>query len=75
VAISTTLGGLLGISLVTLLLQVSTVAWSLAGAAAGEVASLVYIWATALRILRDAPVAATPGRPASYAPRMPEWHV
>jgi O-antigen/teichoic acid export membrane protein len=75
VAISTTLGGFLGISLVTLLLQVSTVAWSLAGAAAGEAASLVYIWITALRILRDAPVAAAPARPASYAPRMPEWHV
>jgi hypothetical protein len=51
VAISTIIGGLVGMVLVTLLIAVSTVAWSLAGAAAGEAVALAYIWVAALRVL------------------------
>lgn len=78
IAVSTTIGGALGIGLVALILEVATVAWSLAGAAAGEAASLVCIWVAAVRILRGPSwVAGAVGAPrrTGYRPRTPEWHV
>jgi O-antigen/teichoic acid export membrane protein len=69
VAIATTTGGALGIALVAVILSQASVAWSLAGATAGEVASLVCLWFAALRVLRQAraspptPLAATSGLP------------
>jgi O-antigen/teichoic acid export membrane protein len=75
VAISTTIGGIVGISLVTLLLEVSSVAWSLAGAAAGEAAALVYIWIAAVRILKSPrPIAGRAGGHEPRAPAVSEWH-
>jgi O-antigen/teichoic acid export membrane protein len=64
VAISTIIGGLVGMALVTLLIAVSTVAWSLAGAAAGEAVALAYIWVAALRVLGRQ----QPSRRAGIAP-------
>jgi O-antigen/teichoic acid export membrane protein len=58
VAISTITGGLVGLASIVLLLVFSTVAWSLAGAAAGEAAALTYICVAALRVLsRSRPTA------------------
>jgi O-antigen/teichoic acid export membrane protein len=60
VAISTITGGLVGMASVVLLIAFSTVAWSLAGAAAGEAAALAYICVAALRVLsRSRPTAPT----------------
>jgi O-antigen/teichoic acid export membrane protein len=76
VAISTIIGGTLGIALVALVLSLGSVAWSLAGAAAGEAASLVYIWTAAARMLRalpQQPVGAPKLRRANYG--IPEWHL
>ena len=76
VAISTIIGGTLGIALVALVLSLGSVAWSLAGAAAGEAASLVYIRTAAVRVPR-----ALPQQPDD-APKLrradhgiPEWHL
>src|SRR5262249_57124449 len=65
VAISTITGGLVGLASIALLLALSTVAWSLAGAAAGEAAPLAYIWVAAFRVLRRS----RPTAPAGVAPR------
>jgi O-antigen/teichoic acid export membrane protein len=51
VAISTITGGLVGMASIVLLIAFSTVAWSLAGAAAGEAVALTYICVAALRVL------------------------
>lgn len=82
VAISTIIGGLVGMALVTLLIAVSTVAWSLAGAAAGEAAALAYIWVAALRVLgrqqpsRRAGIApARAGAPGGGATPLAELHL
>jgi len=78
IAVSTSIGGILGIGLVALILEVGTVAWSLAGAAAGEAASLVCICVAAVRILtRRAPATGASGAPcqAVWRPRTREWHL
>jgi hypothetical protein len=69
-------------ALVTLLIAVSTVAWSLAGAAAGEAVALAYIWVAALRVLgqrQPSPRAAiAPGRagvPGGGATPLAELHL
>jgi len=54
VAISTITGGLVGMVSIVLLIVFSTVAWSLAGAAAGEAAALIYLCIEALRVLSRA---------------------
>jgi O-antigen/teichoic acid export membrane protein len=69
-AVSAIVGGIVGMSLVTFLLMVSTVAWSLVGAVAGETAALIAIGVTAWRILRAPRPAQASG---SYASRTPEW--
>jgi len=51
VAISTITGGLVGMASIILLIAFSTVAWSLAGAAAGEAAALTCICVAALHVL------------------------
>jgi O-antigen/teichoic acid export membrane protein len=58
VAVATAVGGIVGISLVALLLEVSSPAWSLAGAATGEAAALMLLWPAALSSLRPGRCAA-----------------
>ena len=53
VAIATTLGGIVGLGTVSVLLETTSVAWSLAGVAAGEAACGIYLWVAACRILRQ----------------------
>jgi O-antigen/teichoic acid export membrane protein len=53
VALATTLGGIVGLCTVSLLLYVTSVAWSLAGVVAGEMACGVYLWIAAQGILRQ----------------------
>jgi O-antigen/teichoic acid export membrane protein len=53
VALATTLGGIVGLCATSLLLHVSTVAWSLAGVVAGEMACGIYLWISAQGILRQ----------------------
>jgi O-antigen/teichoic acid export membrane protein len=65
VAISTITGGLVGMASIVLLIAFSTVAWSLAGAAAGEAAALTYICVAALRVLSRS----RPAAPAGIARR------
>lgn len=52
VALATTCGALVGLCAVSALLYTTSVAWSLAGLLAGEVACGIYLWIAALRILR-----------------------
>jgi O-antigen/teichoic acid export membrane protein len=60
IAISTIAGGLVGMASIILLIAFSPVAWSLAGAAAGEAVALTYICVAALRVLvRSRPTAPT----------------
>ncbi len=54
-ALATMFGGIVGLGAVLTLLLVSTVAWSLAGVAAGEAVCWVYLWVAALRVLMSAP--------------------
>ena len=53
VALATTFGGLVGLCTVSILLNVTTVAWSLAGVVAGEAVCGIYLWIAARRILRQ----------------------
>ena len=53
VAVATTFGAVIGLTSVSVLLAVSSVAWSLAGFVAGEAACGIYLWISALRILRE----------------------
>lgn len=52
VALATTFGGLVGLVSVSILLAVTSVAWSLAGVVAGEAVCWVYLWIAAQRVLR-----------------------
>jgi O-antigen/teichoic acid export membrane protein len=52
VALATTCGALVGLGTVSVLLSVTSVAWSLAGVVAGEAVCALYLWVAALRILR-----------------------
>jgi O-antigen/teichoic acid export membrane protein len=53
VALATTFGAIVGLTSVSILLAVTSVAWSLAGFIAGEAVCGVYLWTAALRILRE----------------------
>jgi O-antigen/teichoic acid export membrane protein len=53
VALATTLGGIVSLCAASVLLHVTTVAWSLAGVVAGEMACGVYLWIAAQSILRQ----------------------
>jgi O-antigen/teichoic acid export membrane protein len=53
VALATTLGGIVSLCAASVLLHVTTVAWSLAGVVAGEIACGVYLWIAAQGILRQ----------------------
>jgi O-antigen/teichoic acid export membrane protein len=55
VALATTFGGAIGLASVSVLLSVTSVAWSLAGMVAGEAACGIYLWIAAQRILRGHP--------------------
>ena len=69
VAIATTLGGIVGLLTVSVLLATTSVAWSLAGVVAGETTCGIYLWISALRILRQKTSHAPARRPAAPAPR------
>ncbi len=60
VALATTFGGLVGLVSVSVLLAVTSVAWSLAGVVAGEAVCWAYLWIAAQRVLRER----SPARPA-----------
>jgi O-antigen/teichoic acid export membrane protein len=53
VALATTFGGIVGLVSVSILLAVSSVAWSLAGVVAGEAVCWAYLWVAARRVLRE----------------------
>jgi len=53
VALATTFGGLAGLCTVSILLSVTTVAWSILGVVAGEAVCSIYLWIAARRILRQ----------------------
>ena len=53
VALATTFGGLVGLCTVSVLLNVTTVAWSMLGVIAGEAVCGIYLWIAARRILRQ----------------------
>src|ERR1051325_10290246 len=53
VALATTFGAVVGLTSVSILLAATSVAWSLVGFVAGELACGVYLWITAHRILRE----------------------
>jgi O-antigen/teichoic acid export membrane protein len=53
VAIATTFGAIVGLTSVSVLLALTSVAWSLAGFIAGEAVCGVYLWIAAQRILRE----------------------
>jgi O-antigen/teichoic acid export membrane protein len=53
VALATTLGALVGLCGTAVLLHLTTVAWSLAGVVAGEMACGIYLWIAAQGILRQ----------------------
>lgn len=53
VALATTFGGIVGLCTVSILLNVTTVAWSVLGTIAGEAICGIYLWISALRILRQ----------------------
>ena len=64
VALATTFGALVGLCTVSILLSVTTVAWSLAGVVAGEAVCGIYLWIAAHRILRQHTAPAWAARPA-----------
>jgi O-antigen/teichoic acid export membrane protein len=53
VALATTFGALVGLCAVSILLSVTTVAWSILGVIAGEAVCGIYLWIAARRILRQ----------------------
>ena len=53
VALATTFGAIVGLTSVSILLAVTSVAWSLAGFVAGELACGIYLWIAAQRVLRE----------------------
>jgi O-antigen/teichoic acid export membrane protein len=53
VALATTFGALVGLCTVSILLSVTTVAWSILGVIAGEAVCGIYLWIAARRILRQ----------------------
>jgi len=53
IAIATGLGGFTSICAVTVLLNVTTVSWSVAGMGLGEAVCGIYLWLTTVRILRQ----------------------
>ena len=53
VAIASTVGGIVGLVSVSILLAFTSVAWSLAGVVAGELACFICLWIASQRILRD----------------------
>lgn len=53
VAIATTFGAIVGLTSVSVLLAVTSVAWSLTGFIAGEAVCGLYLWIAAQRILRE----------------------
>jgi len=53
VALATTFGAVVGLTSVSILLAVTSVAWSLAGFIAGEAMCGLYLWISAQRILRE----------------------
>lgn len=53
VAIATTFGAIVGLTSVSILLAVTSVAWSLGGFIAGEAVCGLYLWIAAQRILRE----------------------
>jgi O-antigen/teichoic acid export membrane protein len=66
VALATTYGAIVGLTSVSILLAVTSVAWSLAGFIAGEAICGIYLWISAQRILRERAIplrtqAAAPG--------------
>ncbi len=55
IAVATTLGGVTGLVSILAILTYSTVAYALAGAAAGEAMCSIYLWGAALQTLRNPP--------------------
>lgn len=53
VALATTFGGLVGLAAVSILLHVTTVAWSMLGVIAGEAVCGICLWIAAYRILHQ----------------------
>jgi O-antigen/teichoic acid export membrane protein len=53
-ALATTFGGAVGLASVSVLLNVTSVAWSLTGVVAGEAVCGAYLWVAANRVLRGA---------------------
>ncbi|HKS61052.1 MAG TPA: hypothetical protein VJT13_05105 [Xanthobacteraceae bacterium] len=53
VALATTFGALVGLCAVSILLSVTTVAWSILGVIAGEAVCGIYLWIAGRRILRQ----------------------
>ena len=53
VALATTFGALVGLCSVSILLNITTVAWSILGVIAGEAVCGIYLWIAARRILRQ----------------------
>jgi O-antigen/teichoic acid export membrane protein len=69
VALATTFGGAVGLASVSVLLNVTSVAWSLTGMVAGEAVCGAYLWIAAHRILRagPAPISEPRGAPIGAA--------
>ena len=68
-ALATTFGGIVGLATVSVLLNVTSVAWSLAGVVAGEAVCGIYLWIAARRILRGAPPSCIAPREAPMVPQ------
>lgn len=64
VALATTFGGLTGFCAVSILLSLTSVAWSLAGLVAGEAVCAIYLWTAGLAILRSRSAPAFRAMPA-----------
>jgi D-aspartate ligase len=69
VAVATTFGAIIGLTSVSVLLAVTSVAWSLAGFVAGEAVCGVCLWMAALHILRQraVPTRTQPAAPVDEA--------
>jgi O-antigen/teichoic acid export membrane protein len=65
VALATTFGAIVGLTSVSILLAVTSVAWSLVGFVGGELACGIYLWIAAQRVLRER---AVPMRTQSAVP-------
>ena len=69
VALATASGAVVGLTSVSILLAVTSVAWSLAGYVAGEATCAICLWIAAQRILRErtVPMCAGPAAPVDTA--------